>query len=165
MTRRRTEAKTLFTHPRLALAARIIVGCLFIYAGFDKIRHPDLFAEAVYNYQLLPKTAVNIVAIWLPWLELLCGGLLLLGVWTRGSALLVIGMLIVFLGALGYNLARGLDVGCGCFSTRSVHPSTMLTLFRDLVVFVVSCYVFWVYQFGRVERKTGLGGDSGKCQQ
>ncbi|UCF03831.1 MAG: hypothetical protein JSV14_08635, partial [Deltaproteobacteria bacterium] len=45
------------THPSTAFVLRIALGCLFIYASLDKIRHPDLFAEAVYNYQLLPEVA------------------------------------------------------------------------------------------------------------
>ncbi|MGB6376886.1 MAG: MauE/DoxX family redox-associated membrane protein, partial [Syntrophobacteria bacterium] len=51
------------THPITALVLRMVLGCVFIYASLDKIRHPDLFAEAVYNYQLLPEVAVNLVAI------------------------------------------------------------------------------------------------------
>ncbi|MDH3851011.1 MAG: hypothetical protein OEV09_08130, partial [Deltaproteobacteria bacterium] len=43
------------THPITALVLRIVLGWVFIYASLDKIRHPDLFAEAVYNYQLLPE--------------------------------------------------------------------------------------------------------------
>jgi hypothetical protein len=57
----------LLTHPLTALVLRIVLGCVFIYASLDKIRHPDLFAEAVYNYQLLPEVAINLWAIWLPW--------------------------------------------------------------------------------------------------
>ncbi|MDH3555163.1 MAG: DoxX family membrane protein, partial [Deltaproteobacteria bacterium] len=57
------------THPITALVLRIVLGWVFIYASLDKIRHPDLFAEAVYNYQLLPEVAVNLVAICLPWVE------------------------------------------------------------------------------------------------
>ena len=129
------------------------MGGVFIYASLDKIRHPELFAEAVYNYQLSPEAAVNLVALCLPWLELLSGGLLVLGVWVRGSTLILSGLMIVFMGALGINLARGLDVYCGCFTTQGSSPMTILTLFRDSLFLVLALFLFWLYQMKRVPVK------------
>ena len=139
------------THPTTAFVLRIVLGCVFIYASLDKINHPDLFAEAVYNYQLLPEMAVNLVAISLPWLELLSGILLVLGLWKEGSILILSGLMVVFIGALGINLARGLDVHCGCFITQSTDPITILTLFRDSLFLLVAFYLFYLYQIRGVE--------------
>jgi uncharacterized membrane protein YphA (DoxX/SURF4 family) len=144
------------THPITGLAARIVLGGVFIYASLDKIRNPELFAEAVYNYQLSPEVAVNLVALWLPWLELLSGGLLLLGVWVRGSTLILSGLMVVFLTALGINLARGLDIHCGCFTTQGSGPMTILTLFRDSLFLVLGLYLFWLYQIKGVPLKFSL---------
>lgn len=134
------------THPNIGLMARIILGCVFIYASLDKILHPDLFAEAVYNYQLSPEVAVNLVALWLPWLELFSGVLLVLGVWVQGSSLILSGLMMLFLAALGINLARGLDIHCGCFTTQGSGPMTMVTLFRDLLFLVMGLFLLWLYQ-------------------
>ncbi len=139
------------SHPNAALVARVVLGCVFIYASLDKIRHPDLFAEAVYNYQLLPEVAVNLVAVCLPWLELLCGSLLVLGLWMQGSILILSGLMVVFIGALGINLARGLDVHCGCFITQSTDPITLLTLFRDSLFLLLTFYLFWLHQIRGVQ--------------
>ena len=139
------------THPLTAFVLRIILGCVFIYASLDKIRHPELFAEAVYNYQLSPEVAVNLVALWLPWLELLSGSLLVLGVWVRGSSLILSGLMVVFLTALGINLARGLDIHCGCFTTQGSGPMTILTLFRDSLFLVLALYLFCLYQIKNVQ--------------
>ncbi|MGB6930228.1 MAG: MauE/DoxX family redox-associated membrane protein [Syntrophobacteria bacterium] len=144
------------THPITALVLRMVLGCVFIYASLDKIRHPDLFAEAVYNYQLLPEVAVNLVAICLPWLELLSGSLLVLGLWMQGSILILSGLMVVFIGALGINLARGLDVHCGCFITQSTDPITILTLFRDSLFLLLAFYLFWLYQIRGIETKFSL---------
>ena len=133
------------THANTALLARIILGCVFIYASLDKISHPDLFAEAVYNYQLLPDEAINLVAIWLPWLELASGVLLLLGVWVRGSILVLSCLMAVFLSALAINLARGLDIYCGCFTVGGTDPLTIFTLLRDSLFFLVAVYLFWLW--------------------
>mgnify|MGYP002750138979 CR=1 FL=1 len=145
------------THPTTAFLLRIVLGCVFIYASLDKIKHPGLFAEAVYNYQLLPDVTVNLVAILLPWLELFSGSLLVLGLWMEGSILIVSGLMVVFIGALGINLARGLDVHCGCFITQSSDPITILTLFRDSLFLLLAFYLFWLYQIRGVEERFSLG--------
>jgi uncharacterized membrane protein YphA (DoxX/SURF4 family) len=146
------------THPIIAFVLRIFLGCVFIYASLDKIIHPDFFAEAVYNYQLAPEVAVNLVAIWLPWLEFWCGVLLVLGLWVRGSILILNGLLLVFLSAMGINLARGLDIHCGCFTTRGTHSMTIFTLFRDFSFLFVALYLFWLYQIKSVSVKFSLSG-------
>ena len=143
----------LLTHPALALAARVVLGSIFIVASLDKIIHPDLFAQTVYNYQLLPEVAVNVVALWVPWLELVGGVLLLLGLWVQGSVFLLTGLLLVFLGALGFNLARGLDVACGCFSTSSKGPVTAFTLLRDSLFLVVALYLLWFHHVRGMESR------------
>jgi uncharacterized membrane protein YphA (DoxX/SURF4 family) len=144
------------THPMTALVARLVLGFVFIYASIDKIAHPDLFAEAVYNYQLLPDAAVNLVAIWLPWLELLSGSLLVLGLWTRGSILVLSGLMLVFLGSLTINLARGLDIHCGCFVSQSADPITIVTVMRDAVFLFLALFLFYLYQIRDVDNRFSL---------
>jgi uncharacterized membrane protein YphA (DoxX/SURF4 family) len=153
----RSGVIALLTHPRFALGARVVLGCIFIVASLDKIIHPELFARTVYNYQLLPEVAVNVVALWIPWLELVAGVCLVLGLWVRGSVLVLIGLLVVFLGALGFNIARGLDVACGCFSTTSKDSVTALTLLRDSLFLVVALYLFWFHHVRGMEPRFFLG--------
>ena len=102
-----------------ALCARLILGAVFIYASIDKIIHPAAFAKAVYNYQILPDYLINLTAIILPWLELILSVFLLVGLFREGSVSIVTVLLVVFLGAMIFNLARGLDIYCGCFSTSA----------------------------------------------
>ena len=143
-------------HPNTALLVRILLGFVFIYASLDKVSRPDLFAEAVYNYQLSPEVAVNLVALWVPWLELLSGALLILGLWVQGSILILSGLMVLFLSALGINLARGLDIHCGCFTTQGTDPMTVLTLFRDSCFLLLTLYLFWLYQIKSVPVKFSL---------
>ena len=103
----------------LALFARLILGAIFIYASIDKIVHPAAFAKAVYHYQLLPDALINLTAIVLPWLELILGIFLAFGLFREGSVSIVTLLLLVFFGAMVFNLARGLDIHCGCFSTST----------------------------------------------
>lgn len=124
-------------------AARIILGLIFLYACYDKLLYPQAFAEVIYNYQVLPDGLVNITAILLPWVELVLGLSLILNVWIPGAAVLGNLLLLAFFAALLFNLYRGMDVSCGCFSTTPGDKSAgYLTVFRDLSFLFVSGYLF-----------------------
>jgi uncharacterized membrane protein YphA (DoxX/SURF4 family) len=98
--------------------ARLFLGGVFLYACADKILHPSEFARAVYNYQILPDQLVNLTALILPWLELVLGLCLIAGFWLPGAVFWSNGLLWAFFVALVFNTARGLDVHCGCFSSK-----------------------------------------------
>ena len=83
----------------LLLVARLIVGAVFIYVSIDKILHPAAFATAVYNYQILPGFLLNPTAIVLPWLELILGLFLVIGLFREGSVCIAMVLMLVFLGA------------------------------------------------------------------
>ena len=127
------------------LAARLILSSIFIYASLDKIAHPAAFAKDVYNYQILPDALINLTALVLPWLELLLGLCLLAGIWLPGAVLTVNGLLLVFLAALVFNLARGLDVNCGCFGAGGLGPSmsTGGYLLRDMAFLALGGFLFF----------------------
>jgi uncharacterized membrane protein YphA (DoxX/SURF4 family) len=124
--------------------ARIVLGIVFVYASYDKILHPAAFAKVIYNYQILPDELVNLSAIFLPWLELIIGSLLIVGVWLPGSVFTGNILLIIFFCALVYNKARGLDISCGCFSTSEGEaPESTLYLVRDFSFVVIAVYLFF----------------------
>jgi len=137
------------------LISRLFLGGIFVYASFDKILHPFEFAEVVYNYQLLPDVLVNLVSLFLPWLELLVGLSLILGVWLPGAVLICNLLLMVFFSTLVFNIARGLDIDCGCF-TVSVGTSSgghmLWYLFRDGFFLFVGLFLFFSSFFMRNQR-------------
>jgi uncharacterized membrane protein YphA (DoxX/SURF4 family) len=137
------------------LISRLFLGGIFTYASFDKILHPFEFAEVVYNYQLLPDVLVNLVALFLPWIELLVGLSLILGVWLPGAVLICNLLLMVFFSTLVFNIARGLDIDCGCF-TLSVGTSSgghmLWYLFRDGFFLFVGLFLFFSSFFMRNQR-------------
>jgi len=99
-----------------ALALRVFLGLLLIMASIEKIHDPGAFAESVANYRLLPPFAVMGVATVLPWIELLSGLFLLIGILVHGSALLISALMLVFIIAILSALMRGLDILCGCYT-------------------------------------------------
>ena len=137
---------------------------IFIYASIDKIVHPAAFARDVYNYQILPDALINMTALALPWLELFLGLCLLAGIWLPGAVLVVNALLVVFLAALLFNLARGLDVNCGCFSTGSDGPamSTGWYLMRDVGFLALGAFLFYeVFSKRRLKPQTAI--ESGRA--
>lgn len=107
----------LLRHPRLHLLARLVLGGFFVYASLDKIWDPAGFAKIVYQWQVVGPVASNLVAVTLPWVELVAGLLLVAGVWRRESALVIALMLVFFIVAAASVMARGIDVeNCGCVS-------------------------------------------------
>jgi uncharacterized membrane protein YphA (DoxX/SURF4 family) len=112
----------------IALAARGVLGLIFIYAAWMKLKDPwQLFAVAVEGYQLLPAQGVIIVARTLPWFELALGALLLGGVWLRVAAPAVTLLLLVFFGILLSSYLKGMEIDCGCFGPgEALGPSTLI---------------------------------------
>jgi len=106
-------------HPWLTVRAQIALGAVFIAAALPKLADPPGFAEAIWNYRLAPAWLIHPAALTLPWLELLCGAALCLGLWTRAAAAWLGMLLLVFLAALSINLARNHPVDCGCFGARA----------------------------------------------
>ena len=133
-------------HRWFYLSARLILGAVFLYASLDKIINPADFARAVFNYQILPDGLINPSALALPWLELVLGLCLISGKWISGAVLLSNGLLWAFFLALLFNNYRGLDVNCGCFSTRPDPAGTVPIawyLFRDAFFLVVAGYLMF----------------------
>jgi len=125
------------------IIGRIILGAVFIYASWDKILHPDDFAKIVENYRILPHFLVNIPAIFIPWVEFLCGVFLIVGIFVGGSSLIVLILLIFFIFALSSATLRGIDTACGCFST-SLETSKVgvKRIVEDIILLFISTYVF-----------------------
>lgn len=127
----------------LSLITRLVVGGIFIYASLDKIAHPAEFARIVYNYHLTSDDLVNLVAIILPWLELICGLSVILGYYKEGGILIISFLTIVFIIAIGINVIRGVDLECGCFTVSSrSRGNSLLLLYRDILLLAVCIYVW-----------------------
>src|SRR5438128_4988741 len=97
----------LLTNPWLTIRVQIALGILFVAAALPKIIDPPSFAHMIYNYRIVPAAAINVMALTMPWVELLCGLALIIGVWRRAALGLIAAMLIVFIVAIGINLGRG----------------------------------------------------------
>ena len=124
------------------LIVRVVIGAIFIYAGFMKIQDPAAFAKAVDSYQMLPSVLVGLVAVILPMTEMVAGIALVFTKWSRESALLILVMLAVFLVGLSQASIRGLEISCGCFGEdEGVTESIGMAIVRDLLMLVPTVWL------------------------
>ena len=110
-------------HPALHWVLAILVGGVFVYASLAKIADPRAFAKIVYHYQVIGPSdtlgyfPANLLAVTLPWLELIAGVLLAAGLWRREAALVTAVLLVIFIASVASTMARGIDIeNCGCFA-------------------------------------------------
>ena len=80
---------------------RFIVGGYFIYASIDKIIDPYDFARMIEAYQFSSSIGLSFLdtslALFLPWLELILGICLILGIVLDESNDLIIALLVFFI--------------------------------------------------------------------
>ena len=93
-----------------------LLGSLFLYTGLTKAANPTVFLGSVYAYSLpLPESFLKATAVMMPWVEILCGLLLVTRPRSMASLTFAIYLLAVFVVITGQAFARGLHIGCGCF--------------------------------------------------
>ena len=114
---------------------RLTLSGVFIAAGALKIVDPAAFATDISNYRMLPHEWINLLAITLPWIEVVAGLLLLIGIWKRTNALLIALMLVVFLAAISQAVARNLNIKCGCFGTTEGRKVGLVAIAEDFAMF------------------------------
>ena len=138
----RSLAAKLFLSRAFVILCRLVLAAVFIYAAVGKIRNAEEFAELVKGYRLLPIFAVNIVAIILPWFELLCGISLIIGILVRSAGLAVAALNLAFASMVLSAMARGLDIECGCFTLSKAHSKVgWVHVGMNLLLFLISLLV------------------------
>jgi uncharacterized membrane protein YphA (DoxX/SURF4 family) len=139
---------------------RLVVGGIFIYAGYSKLFLPNFiwspwfalkfslssnltnFAFQVESYRLLSPAGVNFVAHTLPFAEILLGLLVLIGWQLRIWATLITLILLGFVAVVTRAYLLHMNINCGCFATPE--PLTGWTIVRDgaLAALAVAMTVF-----------------------
>ncbi len=136
----------------IELAARWLLGATFIYASYSKILAPAVFAKIIYGYDLFPGVLINLIAIIIPFVELVAGLALIMGFYPRSTALVINAMLLTFIISLSINIIRGHEFDCGCFAINAGNQSTFSgpLLIRDLIYFALGIYVFFFKNLRRL---------------
>lgn len=111
------------------------VAGFFLFAAITKITADQRqFAIEISNYRILPTRYVNFPAIILPWVEIGAALALILPMTRRSGAILIVGMLLVFIAAVSYSaLYLGLTIECGC-TGKGGGKAGWLTIGRNLLL-------------------------------
>ena len=118
--------------------SRWLAGGAFVVAGILKVADPAKFALDIGHYRLAPHRLVNLVAVLLPWIEVVTGSFVLAGVWLRASALLLASLTALFFLVIVSALARGLNIECGCFGTVGGRHVGLVNLAIDTALFALA---------------------------
>jgi uncharacterized membrane protein YphA (DoxX/SURF4 family) len=112
------------------LVARLVLGAVFVYAAYMKLRDPwELFAMSINSYDVLPLAMAETAARVIPWLELALGVMLISGLWLRISGTILSLILLTFFSLMVRAYAKGMQINCGCFGPGEI--ISLKTLLRD----------------------------------
>jgi putative oxidoreductase len=121
---------------------RVALGALFIYAGAAKVPVAPEFARDIQRYAIIPwPDATVLLAIYLPWLEILSGAAVMVRRFHLGALAVIVALMLAFTAALTSAWTRGLDIECGCFGRKkeSIRTNFPALLARDLGVLAAAC--------------------------
>jgi uncharacterized membrane protein YphA (DoxX/SURF4 family) len=134
--------------PWLALVARLVVGGVWIWAGLAKLTDPLGSVRAVEAYQLLPTSVAEAVGYALPAVEVVIGLALVVGVMSRGAAVISAALFVGFVIGIASVWARGIEIDCGCFGGGGYDPDASskypVEIARDVALLLASAFVAWV---------------------
>lgn len=134
----------ILSNPALLLIARIVLGLIFIIASAGKIYNPAVFAQEISNYDFMPYFTINLMAIILPWIELIAGIFLISGIRLKASSAIIGALLIVFIIAVATAMARGLNINCGCYSHVANDPVGWKKIIENTIQLALA---LWIYIF------------------
>ena len=132
----------------IGLVARLVVGVIDLLAGLSKFSDPAGNVRAVRAYRILPESMVPTVGHALPTIEIVIGGLLILGLFTRPMAILSGLFFLAFIIGIASAWARGLEINCGCFGNGGVPDDPQrqyaVDIARDIGLLLCSVWlVIW----------------------
>ena len=88
----------------------------------------------MYDYELLPLYGGVLTAAVVPWLEIIAGLFLVVGIW-RQAGLFVAGLLLLgFVVAQSFALYNGLQIACGCFGTHTSVNAKSISISAALMI-------------------------------
>lgn len=100
----------------LAARLRVGLGLWFVWSGCQLAFVSGLtrFTQAVANYEMVGAPLDAVVAYTVPWVEIVGGICLVLGLFRRGAVLVCCGLVTSFAIAIGWAWAHNLNIACGC---------------------------------------------------
>ena len=131
----------------IGVLARLVVGGVWLVAGYLKFSDPAGTVRAVRAFQILPEAMVPTFGHLLPVMEMIIGACLLLGLLTRAFAVVSALLLVAFIVGIASAWARGLEIQCGCFGGGGLKENAAAGYARDIVrdlgLVLASAWLAW----------------------
>ncbi|MGA0849213.1 MAG: MauE/DoxX family redox-associated membrane protein [Chthoniobacterales bacterium] len=106
------------------LVLRLLLGGIFLWAGLSKVGEPMQTLATIYSYQIVvPDGLALAIAHALPWLEILIGVALLLGLIMPFTLAATAAVLLAFTALTAQAWWRELPIDCGCLDLSALHPA------------------------------------------
>jgi len=126
----------------ISFLARVLLAAVFLVAGLAKLANRPGSEQALRDFGV-PATLAAPGGTLLPVAELLVAVLLLPTATSWWGALGALVLLLLFVGGISYNLARGRTPECHCFGQLHSAPASWPTLARNAVLAALAGFVLW----------------------
>jgi uncharacterized membrane protein YphA (DoxX/SURF4 family) len=111
------------------ILGRILVGLAFVVAGSLKIKAgSQWFLKTLLAYDVVHGAIAVFISKSFPWIEVICGGLLVLGAFTSSVAVAGFIILLIFTSAIASAILRDKSIDCGCFGRSTKANQARWTL-------------------------------------
>ncbi len=131
----------------VGLVARLFLGGVLVWAGVAKVGRPLTAERAVQAYEIFPMDLAGWIGLALPFVEIVLGALLILGLFTRPAAIVSTLLMVAFVVGISQAWARGLTIDCGCFggggqvgANETKYPQEIA---RDAVFALAGAWLWW----------------------
>lgn len=128
---------------------RFALAGMFVWAGFAKLFDPQAFADGIASFRVFPDSAVNILAMSVPMVEIFTAGLLVARPLQRQGAMLCCLLTITFFALFTWAFVHGLNVNCSCFGKDAFDPSPAFGLWRSVILAIMSLALYISLVWGR----------------
>ena len=127
------------------LCFRLVIGVVFFVAGALKVGDPAKFQQDILNYHLVPHVVAAAMAVYLPWLEMICAVALVLRKCYSGALAILSGLMVIFFIAYLQAIVRGINLSCGCFGKFFEDAPSWIIITRDM--FFLTCLgLLWMVE-------------------
>ncbi len=127
----------------MVMIFRFTLAGIFLYAGFSKVFNPMLFKAVIENYFPIPEVLALVLAILVPWLQIVASFALVFNIFPLYSSGLLFIMSIFFFSLMIFNYGNVLPYGCGCFGFKENELVGNYHVLRDFIILLVAGMVFF----------------------
>ena len=135
-----------------------VIGVVLLLAGLLKTYEPNTFMQQIGEYGIVTAPALVKGLAWtLIAVECALGAALIAGVWRRLAIPAAAGLLLIFIGAVGWAWRTGAIENCGCFGSWAKRtPAQAMT--EDVLMLVAVASAWFLYRGEPVRfRRVRLG--------